>query len=651
MRILLPLGFLGLIGIAVLILIYLLKPNYQQKVISSTYIWKLSLRYRKKRIPISKLRSLLILLCQILVVVACSFILAHPVTPSGAEVVAAENIAIIDASAGMRASSDGETRFERAVEKTKQLVETTFASSEGKITVIFAGNDPYYLVQRAGAASKSDVLAQLDALIAADGGETACTYARADVDSALLLAQSVVDENPLAQTYFYTGTTYTNPGEVNVVSVAEEGEWNAAVVEAVAVNEDNYFSFEVEVAAYGRDEQYTVTCEVYGANNDRRDYEMIRGGVTCTGDKTQKVVFGADDAEPIYSFDYARISIEANDCYMQDNDYYIYGGRREKMRIQYSTSTSSIFWLSALESLQNSFSARWDFDDPKEVRLDGSTDDEAAALTGFDFYIFEGSMPDELPDFGVIFLVNPEENDSLEADAGLTLGSKVTGKFTLSAGNKHALTAGIDATRIPLSSYTRVISYDAYEPLWYCGEDPALLYKEDFRKEDGIYRTIVVLPFRLQNSDFSIDSFPTLFLNLFRYCLPTTVSNAAGEISNMFEVGESVKLQPRGVECEIENQQISYEKKLEEFEGVFYKPGTYLVKHTVLFETPVETTERIFVKIAAEESNINRVEDSLAGKLIRQEPPDNSLDWLLYLAIALGMFLFAEWLLQAKENF
>ena len=65
MRILLPLGFLGLIGIAVLILIYLLKPNYQQKVISSTYIWKLSLRYRKKRIPVSKLRSLLILICQI----------------------------------------------------------------------------------------------------------------------------------------------------------------------------------------------------------------------------------------------------------------------------------------------------------------------------------------------------------------------------------------------------------------------------------------------------------------------------------------------------------------------------------------------------------------------------------------------------------
>lgn len=51
MSLLVPLGLLGLLGIAALILIYILKPNYQQKIISSTYVWKLSLRYRKKKIP------------------------------------------------------------------------------------------------------------------------------------------------------------------------------------------------------------------------------------------------------------------------------------------------------------------------------------------------------------------------------------------------------------------------------------------------------------------------------------------------------------------------------------------------------------------------------------------------------------------------
>ena len=51
MKILTPLGLLGLLGILVLILIYIIKPNYQQKYISSTYVWKLSLKYKKKKIP------------------------------------------------------------------------------------------------------------------------------------------------------------------------------------------------------------------------------------------------------------------------------------------------------------------------------------------------------------------------------------------------------------------------------------------------------------------------------------------------------------------------------------------------------------------------------------------------------------------------
>ena len=62
MTLLLPLGLLGLISLAVLLLIYLLRPNYQQKLVSSTFVWKLSLKYKKNRMPISRLRNILILI-------------------------------------------------------------------------------------------------------------------------------------------------------------------------------------------------------------------------------------------------------------------------------------------------------------------------------------------------------------------------------------------------------------------------------------------------------------------------------------------------------------------------------------------------------------------------------------------------------------
>ena len=46
MSFLAPLGFIGLLGVLALILIYILKPNYQQKFISSTFVWRLSQRYK-----------------------------------------------------------------------------------------------------------------------------------------------------------------------------------------------------------------------------------------------------------------------------------------------------------------------------------------------------------------------------------------------------------------------------------------------------------------------------------------------------------------------------------------------------------------------------------------------------------------------------
>ena len=123
MTLLAPLGLLGLLGIVALIIIYIIKPNYQQKYISSTYVWKLSLKYRKKRIPVSKLRNILLIVCQILILTACASILAKPVKILLNKVEEREVIAILDASASMRTTLDGETRFERAVGEVLELSE------------------------------------------------------------------------------------------------------------------------------------------------------------------------------------------------------------------------------------------------------------------------------------------------------------------------------------------------------------------------------------------------------------------------------------------------------------------------------------------------------------------------------------------------
>ena len=66
MTLLYPLGLLGLIGIPVLIIIYIIKNKYTEQVISSTYLWTLSERFLKRRNPINKIAGIISLILQIL---------------------------------------------------------------------------------------------------------------------------------------------------------------------------------------------------------------------------------------------------------------------------------------------------------------------------------------------------------------------------------------------------------------------------------------------------------------------------------------------------------------------------------------------------------------------------------------------------------
>ena len=131
MTLLLPLGLIGLLSIALLVLIYVLRPNYQNKLVSTTFVWKLSMRYRKKRLPMSRLRNLLILICQLLLLASLAMMMAQPVVPITTGTSDNEKIAIIDASASMMVASGNQTRFQRALDRVRELAETTLEREDG----------------------------------------------------------------------------------------------------------------------------------------------------------------------------------------------------------------------------------------------------------------------------------------------------------------------------------------------------------------------------------------------------------------------------------------------------------------------------------------------------------------------------------------
>lgn len=648
MSILLPLGLLGLLGIAVLILIYILKPNYQQKLVSSTYIWELSLKYRKKKIPISRLRNLIILICQLLIIAACALILAQPVIRAE-KMESNERIALIDASAGMLATDGADTRFVRAIGQVKELAEDTFSQS-GIITVILVDEQPAFIARRADQTMREEMLARLDELARCENNVPVhCTYGVADIDAGMELAEQVLEENPSASVRLYTGKEFIDSGIVDVIDVGVDTEWNAAIVNASAEMDENFYSFSVEVASYGIGANLRVNCEVYGVNGQDRT-EILSLPARCDVGETVTVEFNSDSVDMmIYMFDYVRVSVEAvdaggavlTDSFSYDDTFYLYGGTPQKINIQYASPKPNPFVSGILIGLRDSLSSRWDID-LTEVRGENAIPE----IAGFDFYIFEHKMPEILPTDGVVFLINPDVSPE---GAGITLNANdVSGDFTLRSGGAHPITDRVNAEEITVTKYKRVTLADGFETLLYIGNDPALMIKN----EPGV--KIALLTFSLNSSNFSVlAGFPSLMYNMISYFFPSTITDSVEMGSSakyIFEVNDTVTLNAKGPFLTVTDS-VGTKTEFDEFPAGIeaVRPGTYTVSQIPL--SGVETVERFYVRIAAAESDIGLVLEELYSPYVDIPEQFNDFDLLLYFAIALVALEFIEWILQTREHF
>lgn len=637
-----PLGFLGLISLAVLLLIYLLKPNYQQKVVSSTHVWKLSLRYRKKRLPISRLRNLILFICQMLILTACAFMLAQPIIAANSLPENTEKILIIDSSASMHASKGADTRFDRAVDEVRETANNVLRGG-GTVSVIIADSAPRFLVQRIGSESTGELNTALDGLKCANGGS--------NTDKAMELAEAVLAENPSAEVVLYTGTRYTDASGVTVVDVGEEGEWNAAVLDVTESVVDGAYTFTVKVASYGKDIRLRVALAV----NDINDSEIneqdgisypgtgqtlhLYEEVECVGDAVQTVVFdtknleglGGDDNEfaVVYSYTSAHVVIEdVDDCIPGDNSFDLYGGKKQKMRVQYYSTDANLFFYGAIMTLRKNYEKRWDF----EFKV---VDNGQPATEGYDLYIFEHTMPEVLPTDGVSILVNP---DKAPQGSDIVLGETVQREATLEPGLPSPITQVLKLDGIELNEYTQLQSYDGYEVLLHFAGDPVFLVRNEETAKTAVFT------FRLGMSTLSVaPEFPLLVYNLFEYYLPATVGK------NVFAVGEEINVNARGPVLTVAGPGVR--EDLDEFPAKleFSQPGTYTLSQTLISDETV--TDYIYVRIPAEQSNICRVEHVLEAPYAEKNDGLLDTDLMIWFAVALVALIVAEWVLQAREQF
>lgn len=205
MRFLFPLGFLALIGIPVLILIYIIKNRYTEQTVTSTYLWTLSEKFLKRRVPINRITGILSLILQILSVVAIALILTHPIiaVPGAADAYCF----IIDGSGSMNIVEDGKTRFESGKEEIAKIIDDAMPGSI--YTYVLAGNTTATVFENNGDKERAKTLVN----------DSSVSYVASGLTDALATAQSYFDDFPYAKIYLVTDKNYEDTQNVQVVKV------------------------------------------------------------------------------------------------------------------------------------------------------------------------------------------------------------------------------------------------------------------------------------------------------------------------------------------------------------------------------------------------------------------------------------------------
>ena len=471
MKLLNPAGLWLLLGIPVLIIIYLIKSQHEDQAVSSTFIWKLSTRFMKKRQPLQKLRKILLLILQLLIVLTVAILAARPAVISGD---CCDYIAIIDASASMQTvNEEGQSRFRLAVEQVDELAEKIYDGHT--LSVILASDTAGRIAERS--TSVNEVRLALKVAEAKNGG---CNTEEALAD-ALEICQS--SNNP--KILFYTDHDFPESENVEVIRVGG-GEWNL-YMDGLDIKLGNQESVFTTTVYSNRVASVTVGLRVDGKVVDAKM-------VNCAAEGGTTVEFKVND---VPSYDNAEVFAQVEDDLQLDNSFAVCKPKKCTYRVGIASDTP-LYLRSAMEAQGNC-----------TVTCVGAG--EADSLSGQDLYIYDGVMPTEIPTEGSVLIFNSEQMpDGLRADEAV----KVAAQLQLDPAMEEELAVSFTDTAV--TEYTPLRGSAAWSPMMHCGEDAVVMLRSR-----GSGRYTAVVGFDLHDSNLPLQTeFVVLMGELVRYLVP-----------------------------------------------------------------------------------------------------------------------------------
>jgi hypothetical protein len=484
MRLFSPWALVFLLFIPLVILMYILKQKFEEREVSSVYLWHQVLKDIEVNTPWQKLKKNLLLFLQLLLIILFVAALSDPfVYMKGG--LYSNVVIVIDNTGSMNTRYENSTRLEHA----KKLAEEAVRNMETRanITLVTMGKNP-----KVELGKTSDRTEAIEKIRAIRGGNSS-----GNINDTVSLVEAIVKQYEGESSYkavFYTDS-FVDTGDLNaeVVAITSEAE-NASLDYIAYSREDDSLKVMVRVSNRSKN-PLNREISLYGNEKvlDIKDVELLPG-------ETKTVYFEGVPGDGTYLW----AEFTESDDLEEDNAIYgvIQGEKSKKVLL---VSQGNIFMEKVLLNIDG-------------IELYKTNPGEELA-EGYDLYIYDSNNPEVLPERGSLLFLNPNEGNGIFESLGETEGG-------MAEVESHFITKYMNNAFFAVSKLKNLETPYWADVLIKVNSKPAVIAGE----YKG--RKTAAIGFDLNNSDFVLTpEYPIFMYNLTGYLVGLDLEGKASFIS------------------------------------------------------------------------------------------------------------------------